>query len=325
MCISYTILITLLITINKIYSVCQICQHLPKNPIIYYQCKEGHLICSNCYHSDAFIIKDCGLCRNPMNNPEIRNRIAENLIKNTLVKCEFSECNAMMKYPEMQHHLDNECQAKVIACKYKRLGCNWMGPRRNATNHQHSGIDYDTLITKFEGIDENVSMLTCSNKKIQSFNDAIINHNIFGSFDFKAIWENFDLALYDSMYINRFCGNIRKRFRLQISFKIDFQDADPDDDEDEPKVEIFCKMLAQCFGHQHVRELQVLIVYTQGDDHLLVDVFNQNRIIRGEFGQRSYESDWKYLMSIDGNIMEVDKKIKQCDDVGAIRVFACIK
>lgn len=274
------------------------------------------MICDKCYHNDAFKVKICGLCRNSMENP-IRNRIAENLIKNTLVKCD--NCDAMMKYARMQHHLETECQGVETECKYKPLGCKWIGPRRNLNDHQHFGIDYDSLITKFEETDTKISELRNSMKKTQIFKNLIINHNIFGTFDMKSIWQDFDIEdNHTHGYISRFCGNIRKRFRLQIVFMLEVDDSTPDDH----YVDIRYKISVERFDHRLNSQLQISVVYADGEDTLdVVLAADETRII--DFGNSSkYESEWILLMSIEHGLSEANRHIQYSSDVGDIKIFA---
>ena len=286
-------------------------------------------MCSNCYHNDAFIDKKCGICRDPMGNPS-RSRIAEKAIKRMIVKCEFDECNATMKYGEMQHHLDIECQAVEIECKYQRLGCNWTGPRRNATNHQHSDIDYDDLLMYILNRDTEISICEWSLDKAKVFKDTIINHDIFATFDFKSIWQDFDVESnfynLEYRYINRFCGNIKKRFRLQVIFKINVDDTYPDG----PIINIFCKISVECFQNIHRirRKIRASIVYAQSDtEDVLISPVYQDRVIVSDCNSRDeYVSpEWMHLLAIEHNLMEANEAIKETDDAGYIRIFAGIK
>ena len=59
--------------IEKLFQ-CPVCLTLPTGDI--YQCKEGHLVCKDCYCKVKAPIL-CQTCRTPMPGTPIRNRVAE--------------------------------------------------------------------------------------------------------------------------------------------------------------------------------------------------------------------------------------------------------
>lgn len=257
-----------------------------------------------------------------MENP-IRNRIAENHIKNMLVNCEFDDCNAIMKYSDMQHHLDFVCQAMEIECKYKRLGCNWTGPRRNLTNHQHSGIDYDALVTKFEETDEEIITLKLDARISARFKDTIINHNIFGTFDFKSIWQDFHFEnnFYKHQCISRYCGNVKHRWRLDAMFKIHVEEEVLN----EPSIQVYCRILL-CPRFTIGTNFQISIAYAQG--HADLDIEGDHLVSRDDFLESDasgHDSGWMDIMTLEHDLFDANEIIKDATDAGKIKIFAWIK
>ena len=138
---------------------CPICLELPKPWFIqYYQCKNGHLVCTLCYRNLYLIGEDddskCPICRVSMKDPH-RNRIAENHVKNMIVCCKENGCNEKMKYSELSKHLANECQHVLEKCHYCLLGCKWEGPRGLQKDHIHNNMTFDQILEKVEEIEDN--------------------------------------------------------------------------------------------------------------------------------------------------------------------------
>jgi len=295
--------------------VCQICHGLPKNPIIYYQCTYGHLMCSNCYDNDNFTKKLCGLCRVEMKYPS-RNRIAENELKNLLVTCQTDGCNATMKYSDITQHLKVECSAIQVECKYKKLGCNWKGLRRNI-NHQHRGIDYDELLAKMEQNDLEMKMLKADreadNLEARRFQNIIRNYNVYGIFEIKSIWESFNLENIRTSFVKRVCGDPVQNIRLELLFKIIENDI---------TIDIFCRIYAIDNSHS-LREIKATLVYAEGMNNDVFEV-DETVIIKGKFNAyHFFESEYVQLICFDNDtIQEMNESIKKCKDSGDVKIFA---
>ena len=305
---------------NEIHVVCQVCHELPKHPrIIYFQCQRGHLICYECYHDVAFINKKCGICRDPMEYPA-RNRTAENEIKKMLVTCEFAECDATMKYCEMKHHLDNECPAMEIECKYKRLGCNWKGPRRNAINHVHAGIDYDVLMAKIKETDEEISILKICDKVAKDWQNVIINNNVSATFKLNSIWQDFRMGNdITSQYVHRYCGNHERNIRMKLTFKIHVNDPIMH------PIEIHCKLSVEYFDilNSEVSSVQTILIYAEEDnDDIWVE--EESTMIDGTFDySEKWESEWIDLIKFDCYTLgQVNKSMMKFRNSGLVKVFA---
>ena len=51
-----------------------------------------------------------------------RNILAEKQLKKMSIVCKEDACKAVMLYGKLQQHLDSECQAVTIKCRYAGLG-----------------------------------------------------------------------------------------------------------------------------------------------------------------------------------------------------------
>ena len=161
------------------YIDCQICLGLPEHPIVYYQCSEGHLICSSCFQTITFD-KKCAVCRKDMKNAS-RNRIAEECVKIRIVKCENDQCNTELQYGDMYNHIMKECKYTNVACKYKPLGCSWNGMRNNQLSHQsqcRKSLNLDTFL-----LNKRKSDLLNEMKRYE-LNKVLLEHDISYSFPF---------------------------------------------------------------------------------------------------------------------------------------------
>ena len=277
-------------------------------------------MCSYCYDElDTLKINqiNCGLCKVSIVDPS-RNRLAENVIKNLLVKCKFDECNAIMKYSSMDRHLHFECPAFHVKCKYKLLGCSWKGPRRNVNNHQHQGISYDDLVKKLADAEFQIMKMQEFEDALEKFQNIIYHHHIIGVFDLRSIWKDFDIQQsIDSQCVFRICYNHDKksRIRIQLIFSIAH---------DKDQFFFGCRLNAESFNGE-AKKINASICYAEGEN----DDFSQNEmtplIMFGDVShQEPFTSQLVKLIFFDldiENLEQANVSIQKCKHLGNVKVF----
>lgn len=114
---------------------CPICMDIFTGQVA--QCKDGHLICDNCYYN-LVGPKRCPSCRTPM--PDfIRNRAFENVLADIKVKCMWRGCTHICTIREMKSH-SFTCSKRTRPCGV--IGCNWKGYEDEVVDHcntKHEG------------------------------------------------------------------------------------------------------------------------------------------------------------------------------------------
>lgn len=110
----------------------------------------------------------CGVCRIDMSFINVsRNRIAELLVKNTLVNCSVKGCKEQIYYGDELKHLNDDCQFVITTCKYKLFGCDWKGIRGIKSQHEDickTKIDLDNVHEKFS---KTIDEIKKTNKSLQ--------------------------------------------------------------------------------------------------------------------------------------------------------------
>ena len=296
---------------------------LAKHPVIYLQCKEGHLMCNDCFNNPNFVDKRCCICRISMENPS-RNRLAEKQVKNMSVICKVEGCNVELPYYKMKQHVDNDCQAVQVQCKYMTLGCNWSGPRRNAANHSHSGIDYDSLVEKIEELCEETSNLEDElyecNEEFSEFQELIMSSNISETFDLKQIWQDFDLEAFSEIQqVHRFCGDNKKAIQTILHFRINL----PESLDENTPIRMNCKISVQCLTPQTDRELKAIVRFAPAQHTRGIWSQTEESLIRANFNLH-FQSDWFPLLEFDVDFIETANRIVLGQDAGSVKVFAKI-
>ncbi|KAL9899505.1 zinc finger TRAF-type-containing protein 1 homolog [Glossina fuscipes fuscipes] len=116
---------------------CKICLALRRTTL--YLCQTGHLICASCL---AHLLTDaqlcdatpkCPICQKDISIP-VRNIAAELAISELPSNCRF--CNEKFPHCSLDHHERHDCQDSPICCKYSRIGCEWIGVRKEASGHE---------------------------------------------------------------------------------------------------------------------------------------------------------------------------------------------
>ncbi|XP_032897777.1 cysteine and histidine-rich protein 1 [Amblyraja radiata] len=126
---------------ERLYSVlcCTVCLDLPKASV--YQCTNGHLMCAGCF---IHLLADARLKEEQATCPNCRCEISKSLCcRNLAVEKAVSElpseCGFCLKqFPRsiLERHQKEDCQDRVMQCKYKRIGCPWHGPFHELTAHE---------------------------------------------------------------------------------------------------------------------------------------------------------------------------------------------
>lgn len=117
---------------------CVVCLNLPLAAV--YQCKSSHLVCNDCFiHilADANLqdkIPKCPNCRQDISNSKaIRNLAIENAVNHLKYECQY--CYKLITVEGLKYHELNECDERIVACKYSWIGCQWRGTFCEATIH----------------------------------------------------------------------------------------------------------------------------------------------------------------------------------------------
>ncbi|KAH8328081.1 hypothetical protein KR067_003694, partial [Drosophila pandora] len=110
---------------------CVVCHEVP-HPDKSYQCSVGHILCDDCVShilADAAISNteaQCPVCRVRMTwsdlgqNAVVRQALWE-LSKNCLL------CGLVVTLKGLTSHLENDCELRRVSCRFRCLGCDWVG------------------------------------------------------------------------------------------------------------------------------------------------------------------------------------------------------
>ncbi|XP_029448088.1 cysteine and histidine-rich protein 1 isoform X3 [Rhinatrema bivittatum] len=184
---------------ERLYSVlcCTVCLDLPKASV--YQCTNGHLMCAGCF---IHLLADARLKEEQATCPNCRCEISKSLCcRNLAVEKAVSElpsdCGFCLKqFPRslLERHKKEECQDRVMQCKYKRIGCPWQGPYHELTVHEaECGHPAKTGNELMEILDE---MDQTHRKEMQLYN------SIFSLLSFEKIGYTDELLVSESLDIN---------------------------------------------------------------------------------------------------------------------------
>ncbi|KAI9575206.1 cysteine and histidine-rich protein 1 homolog [Glossina fuscipes] len=118
---------------------CVVCLNLSKFSM--YQCRRGHLMCADCFNHlladgrlrDQF--STCPSCRVDISyDTVVRNLCVEDVIYELPSECRY--CSKEFPNKSMYRHEREECEKRPTHCKYSRVGCQWLGPRIMAPEHE---------------------------------------------------------------------------------------------------------------------------------------------------------------------------------------------
>lgn len=121
---------------------CIVCFSLP--PDVLLQCNNGHLFCQSCWEGmqDAARIGHklgkvtCPTCRTPLGRTPARNRLAESILASLPVACFNFGCDDRPLFRELFCHVNDRCHHRLLACKYKLLGCAWYNAAHTLAQHE---------------------------------------------------------------------------------------------------------------------------------------------------------------------------------------------
>uniref|UniRef100_A0A1B0FJN4 RING-type domain-containing protein n=1 Tax=Glossina morsitans morsitans TaxID=37546 RepID=A0A1B0FJN4_GLOMM len=118
---------------------CVVCLNLSK--ISMYQCRRGHLMCAGCLNhllADGRLrdqLSTCPSCRvNISYDTVVRNLCVEDVIYELPSVCRY--CSKEFPNKLIYRHERDECEQRPTHCKYSRVGCQWLGPRIMAPEHE---------------------------------------------------------------------------------------------------------------------------------------------------------------------------------------------
>lgn len=310
---------------------------------MYFQCESGHLICKNCLCDPAFVDKRCGICRRSLRHAS-RNRIAEIQLRNRSVECPENGCNEILNYEKLEEHLTSECQYVEQECKYKKLGCNWSGPRNLQDNHEHINIDFDELLQRIENDDKKIEELMEENEDFQdmaqekdremddirkSF-DIFLKSNITKSFRFFDIWKDFNLnCLSPAPQVVKHIGDITEGICLKLYFRIFF----PKHEQRRSRNMIImqCQVTGNAINEHQGREIFIRLDYVAlQDDDALVQMRDIPIMFKYKF-EKTFQSQWHgFTYFIQESHQEESMSISEADKIvmtrptGNIKIFAWI-
>lgn len=99
------------------------------------QCQNGHLICMTCSGRLQQSIGElnCPVCRISLKQGLHRSLLAEQLTSELPASCRY--CDSIMAVKCIKNHETNECNKRMVSCKYKMFGCSWIGVQENSNDH----------------------------------------------------------------------------------------------------------------------------------------------------------------------------------------------
>ena len=151
---------------NKDISIfqCLICKEIPNpNFAIEVVCC-GHLFCKNCIEKWLDEQSYCPICKkeikynnNLLKNIKENNKIIFRLINQLKIKCPY-ECEWKGNWEELENHL-KICLLSKKECKYKKIGCNFIGKNSEVEKHEENE-DKKHLELAMKYINENNNNIT---------------------------------------------------------------------------------------------------------------------------------------------------------------------
>lgn len=110
---------------------CAVCMDLPHSSV--FQCSNGHLMCNSCF---AHLLADsklrdetatCPSCRCIITRDVCsRNLAVEKAVSEMPGSCRF--CERELPRAMLQVHENEECEERLVHCRFSRIGCPWRGP-----------------------------------------------------------------------------------------------------------------------------------------------------------------------------------------------------
>ncbi|XP_022225931.1 cysteine and histidine-rich protein 1 homolog [Drosophila obscura] len=117
---------------------CGACNTLPHGQV--FQCANGHLLCFCCYQVRMLDKMQalCATCGVRIDGEHNRNSAVERALAEMRVLC--GQCGGRMPRSALRAHT-RECPSRVVLCKFRVLGCNWIGVQPQASLQQVTTID----------------------------------------------------------------------------------------------------------------------------------------------------------------------------------------
>ena len=114
---------------------CQVCLQPLVDPV---DTPCGHTFCSACARRQIRLHKACPIDHQRLTEEDIRR--ASNLVRNILDKLNVvcpntAYCDATMPRSSMERHLKHLCPGTYTRCPRNALGCTFVGPRNQLTEH----------------------------------------------------------------------------------------------------------------------------------------------------------------------------------------------
>lgn len=186
------------IAAQNVHLTCPICMEI-YNGIIY-QCKEGHPVCGKCYIKLP-LPKKCPYCTIPLEG--IRNRIAESMSAEIIVKCKWKNCEHVCRQEDMRVHSIVCIHRENLCCDEN---CEWMGYPDKLEEHWKTVHGKDTIY-----LSGDTFKFDMSDEKAREGGSLLLEHD--GWF-FGVSWMPRS-EIMNSVKVSSFCGG-KKRFTATL-------------------------------------------------------------------------------------------------------------
>ena len=117
-----------------------------------------------------------------------RNRNAEQTLSLRIIDCDIAGCSRSIVFSKLRDHKQNECEHIPSQCKFKDIGCEWKGIKRDIDDHEKNcTLDQNKILELFHKMKEHQKILIqekAENKTIRKLNhesDIVMEHTIIVS------------------------------------------------------------------------------------------------------------------------------------------------
>lgn len=254
---------------------------------------------------------------------------------NRSIKCSEWGCNQILNYEQLEEHLKNDCQYVEEDCKFKKLGCEWRGIRREQNNHYHENINLDTLLQRIESNDVQIEQLKQDNQDLldevkqaeeemviirKSF-DIFLKSNITASFRLIDIWKEFNVtSISPYPEIVKYIGCITHGIQLKLYFRIIIKKTP----QLKSNIRLEFQVSGQAFKEQKHREIHIRLDYVSTEEN---DTFFETRcypiMFKCKF-ETTFVSSWHGFTTFKQQISGLSDadKIVMTQPTGNIKFFA---
>ena len=199
---------------------CTICYSAPADMSLF-QCSNGHLHCNTCTE----LIDRCSLCGEDFDiRKPSRNRVAEMVVAKIMDNCPNPPCKMKLERAKLKKHVEQTCSYAKIECKYKSMGCNWSGLRRE---NKHIGL-CSLKVTQIDKVDKRIGELKALFEPIERKMKFISENNRIEMYSFsltpmKNSLTKFETDFKSSVFLSNFGCSLGFSFSsTTIEFEFNF-------------------------------------------------------------------------------------------------------